>query len=92
MVKGTMKWTNSTNQFGFLAPDDGSRDVFVRLSSGFRSRDTTNEQDDSVLPNNEVVSTAAPDHRAEAHVLASLVEVRARYQRGHWAPGYEIAE
>jgi len=91
MVKGTMKWTNSTKEFGFLAPEDGSRDVFVRLLSWARCGDTTSEQEVCLLPDNDVASTVIPDHGAEAHALASPVEVRTRYQLGQWAPGYEIA-
>ena len=33
MVQGTMKWTSPTREFGLLAPDDGSRDVFVGFAS-----------------------------------------------------------
>ncbi len=44
MIEGTMKWTNSTNEFGFLTPDDGGRDVFVRLSSGLRDEASPKER------------------------------------------------
>ena len=41
MAQGTVKWFNAEKGYGFIAPEDGSADLFVHYSeiqsSGFRT-------------------------------------------------------
>lgn len=40
-MKGTVKWFNDQKGYGFITPEDGSKDLFVHhtsiLSDGFRT-------------------------------------------------------
>lgn len=36
-IRGTVKWFNPTKGFGFIEPEDGSKDAFVHISAVERS-------------------------------------------------------
>jgi CspA family cold shock protein len=37
MATGTVKWFNTTKGYGFIQPQDGTKDVFVHISAVERS-------------------------------------------------------
>ncbi len=37
MSQGTVKWFNTHKGFGFIQPDDGTKDVFIHISAVERS-------------------------------------------------------
>ena len=52
MATGTVKWFNADKGFGFIAPDDGSADVFVHFSAieatGYRTLEENQKVEYSV--------------------------------------------
>lgn len=48
MPNGTVKWFNTTKGYGFIAPEDGGKDVFVHISAVERSGLTGLAEDQKV--------------------------------------------
>ena len=68
MPTGTVKWFNTTKGYGFIAPDDGGKDVFVHISAVEQAGMTG-------LADNQKVSyemTEGRDGRQSAGELKSL--------------------
>jgi len=57
MATGTVKWFNSEKGFGFIAPDDGSADVFAHYSeitgNGFRNLEENQKVEFEVTQGNK---------------------------------------
>jgi len=66
MATGTVKWFNPTKGFGFIAPDQGGKDVFVHISAVQRAGLQTIQEGQKVTF--EMVT--GRDGRASAEKLA----------------------
>ena len=51
MTTGTVKWFNASKGFGFIEPDDGSKDVFVHISAVEQAGLTTLDEGQKVSYN-----------------------------------------
>jgi CspA family cold shock protein len=48
MINGTVKFFNNAKGFGFIQPDDGSKDVFVHISAVERAGLATRSENQKV--------------------------------------------
>lgn len=48
METGKVKWFNSTKGYGFIQPDNGSKDVFVHISEVEKAGLRTLEEDQEI--------------------------------------------
>ena len=62
MSTGTVKWINAQKGYGFIQPDDGSKDVFVHISAlekaGMASLQEGQKLSFEVLPGKQGKSSA----------------------------------
>ena len=70
MPTGTVKWFNTTKGFGFIAPDDGGKDVFVHISAVEASGMTG-------LADNQKVSFELQDGRDGRQMAGDLTALEA---------------
>ncbi|MDJ0824718.1 MAG: cold-shock protein [Rhodobacter sp.] len=68
MPSGTVKWFNTTKGYGFIAPDDGSNDVFVHISAVERAGMTG-------LADNQKVSYELREGRDGRSMASDLVDL-----------------
>lgn len=48
MSQGKVKWFNAQKGFGFIQPDDGSKDVFVHISAVERAGASTLQEGQAI--------------------------------------------
>lgn len=68
MPNGTVKWFNATKGFGFIEPEDGSKDAFVHISAVERAGMSTLRDGQKVSYDLE----AGRDGKSSAENLQSL--------------------
>jgi CspA family cold shock protein len=66
MSKGTVKWFNATKGYGFIQPDDGSKDVFVHATALERAGMHSLSEGQKVAYNTE------PDRRTGKIAVAQI--------------------
>ncbi len=68
MATGTVKWFNSVKGYGFIQPNDGSRDAFVHISAVERAGLDTLREGQKV----EYELVPGQDGRSSAENLVAL--------------------
>jgi CspA family cold shock protein len=72
MTQGTVKWFNSQKGFGFIQPDDGSKDVFVHISAveraGMQNLNEGQKVSYDLVPDRKTGKSSAENLRADCLV------------------------
>jgi cold shock protein len=87
MSDGTVKWFNAEKGFGFIAPDDGSKDVFVHFSSiessGYKSLEENQRVNFTASQGQKGMQVSAYDLRCR-----SAYDLTCRSRRGDHGTGF----
>lgn len=67
MANGTVKWFNTTKGYGFIQPEDGSKDVFVHISALQQSGIA--QLDDGQKVSYEIVENRGKESAANLNLL-----------------------
>ena len=89
MASGTVKWFNAQKGYGFIQPDDGSKDVFVHISAVERAGLSSLNENQKLSYELEGVSRGRPQRSISK--LSSIVISGCRRFRRHSRPSGMIS-